>query len=111
MLARPDKRLTNVDPGILPNPRSHDVEVLSSLEWDLFASLLVEQVASFVTEVTIESHVGTSTDGQQGFVYISNLEDDALTLVRADGHHLTASFPKVRDVCAIGYFILDSLTG
>ena len=111
MLARPDKRLTNIDPRILPNPRSHDVEILSSLDWDLFTSLFVEQVASLVTKVTIESHVGTSTDGQQGFVYISKLEDDALTLVRPNGHHLTASFPQIRGVCAIGYFVLDSLTG
>ena len=44
-------------------------------------------------------------------MYISNLEDDALTLVRPNGHHLTASFTQVWDVCAIGYFILDSLTG
>ncbi len=63
MLSRPDKRLTNVDPGILPNPRSHDVEIVSSFEWDLLASLFVKQVASLVTKVTIESHVGTSTDG------------------------------------------------
>ena len=63
VLARPDKRLTNIDPGILPNPRSHDVEIFSSLEWDLLASLFVKQVASLVTKVTIESHVGTSTDG------------------------------------------------
>ena len=81
MLARHDKRLTNIDPGILTNPRSHDVEIFSSLEWDLFTSLFVKQVASLVAKVAIESHVGTSTDGQQGFVYISNLEDDALALV------------------------------
>ena len=81
MLALPDKRLTNIDPWILTDPRSHDVEVVTSLKWDMFTSLFVKQVASLVTKVTIESHVGTSTDGQQGFVYISELEDDALTLV------------------------------
>ena len=78
MLARPDKRLTSADPGILPNPSSHDVQIFSSLEWDLLASLFVKQVASLVTKVTIESHVGTSTDGQQRFVHISNSEDDTL---------------------------------
>ena len=111
MLARPDKRLTNADPGILLNPSSHDEQILSSLEWDLLAGLFVKQVASFVTKVTIESHVGTSTDGQQRFVHISNLEDDALALVRTNGHHFTTSFPQVRDMSAIGDFVLDSLTG
>ena len=111
MLARPDRRLTNIDPWILANPRSQDIEIVTSLKWDLLASLFVKQVAPLVTKVAIESRVCTSTDRQQWFVHVSNLENDALALVRPNGHHLAASFPQIRNLCAIGDIILDSLTG
>ena len=94
MLARPDRRLTNIDPWILANPRSQDIEIVTSLKWDLLASLFVKQVAPLVTKVAIESRVCTSTDRQQWFVHVSNLENDALALVRPNGHHLAASFPS-----------------
>ena len=93
------------------NPRSHDVEVVTSLKWDILASLFVKQVASLVKKVIIESHVGTSTDRQQSFVHLRNLDNDALAFVRPNGHHFAASFPPVGDVGAIGDFVPDSLTG
>ena len=64
VLARPDKRLAYTNPWILSYPCSHDEEVFSTFQWDYLASLFVSEVAALVIQVTIKSHIGTTTDGQ-----------------------------------------------
>ena len=95
MLARPDKRLANVDPRILSDPCSHYIQVVSTFERDPFACLLVEQVTTFIAQVTVEPHICTAADREQRLVYIGHLENDAFANTRPNGHHLASSFPKL----------------
>ena len=43
-------------------------------------------------------------------MHVGNLEHYALAGLRADGHDLASSLSQVRDVGAIGGFVLDPLT-
>ena len=68
-------------------------------------------MAAFVIQVAIESHIGTSTDGQQWLVNISDLKNNSLCDLGPNGHHFASPFPEVRDVGAACNFKLDSLSG
>ena len=62
VLARPDKRLADINSRVLSYPSPHDVEILSALERYLLTGVLVKKVTAFVAQVAVKSHVCTTAD-------------------------------------------------
>ena len=110
MLARPDKRLANTNLGVLSDPSSHDVEIFLALQGNTLTRRAVDQLSALVAKVAVKAHVGASTDGQQWFVDVRDLKDDAFTPIGSYGHHLATSLSQVGYVRSICNFILNSFS-
>ena len=81
------------------------------LQRNLLARDPVDKVPAVLTQETIEAHVGASSDREQRFVDVCDLEGAPLADQAPNGHHLAASLYEVRDVATVGDIVLDTLAG
>ena len=79
------------------------------MKWDLLAGHGVLHVTSFFPQVTMKPHVCASTDGQQGFMNVSDLEDNALRSCTSQSHHVAPSLSLIGNDLAIGDLVLGSM--
>ena len=108
--ARPDKRLADFNRWILSYPRSHDVEVLSTLQWDPLARGSVSEVTILHAQLAVEAHVRAIGDRQQWLVHVCNLESDKLPNTTPNGHELATPLAQVGYVSSIGHLILHTFS-
>ena len=91
------------------NPSLHMIEIISAMKGDLLACHLILHVASVFPKMTMESHICTPADGQQGFVHVGNLKYYALGRRTSQSHHVASSLPLIGNGLAIRDLILSSM--
>ena len=73
-LARPNNTLVGCSGEFLPYAHPNGVEAAMPLQWNELTSDSVSELASVLSEETIETHIGATRYGEQRFVHVCNLE-------------------------------------